>query len=100
MFETGTDSGYSFLGPKIVGRTMPLANGLTLEATHQSGVVVSLNPQSPLYHATMFIQGTTAKDVAGVVLEEVELVEFTDPDGNLTLMYGLNWRVDDHYMPT
>ena len=53
MTSQGTDKGYTFCGPIIVDRTMPLKNGLTLETNRQSGVVVSETAGSPLHHATV-----------------------------------------------
>lgn len=85
------DVGYTFQGPWIVDRTMPLSNGLTLEAKHQSGVVLSEDPSSPLYDATVFAQGTTLKNADGVVLGNVQLIEFTGPDGDTAWAIGLNW---------
>jgi hypothetical protein len=63
--SAGIDTGYTFHGPKIVDRTMPLSNGLILEANHQSGVVVSEDPDSPLRHATLYAQGTTVSSAGG-----------------------------------
>jgi hypothetical protein len=70
---------------------MALTNGLTLQANHQSGVVVSENPASPLHHATVFAQGTTVEDAGAVVLGDARLWEFTDPDGDSAWAIGLNW---------
>ena len=82
--DTGHDVGYTFQGPWIIDRTMPLSNGLTLEAKHQSGFVLSEDPSSPLYDATVFAQGTTLKNADDAVLGNVQLIEFTDPDGDTT----------------
>ena len=88
---TGQDTGYTFQGPRIVDRTMPLTSGLTLEAYHQSGVVLGENPSSPLYDATMFAQGTILKNADGVILGDVQLTEFTGPDGDTAWACGLDW---------
>lgn len=89
--RAGTDKGYTFQGPAIADRLMPLDNGLTLEATHSSGVVISENAESPLHHATMFAQGTTVTDAESEVLGDARLWEFTDPDGDTAWAIGLNW---------
>lgn len=86
----GTDSGYLFLGPHETTRTKTVKEGVTLVATHQSGVIVSGNPESPWNHATVFAQATLVKDDQGNVLKEVALIETTDPDGDMTL--GFLWR--------
>ncbi|MHC4737246.1 MAG: hypothetical protein ACYTDW_22825, partial [Planctomycetota bacterium] len=91
MINTGTDTGYTFHGPTIVDRTMPLKNGLTLEANHQAGIVVSEIAGSPLHHATLFAQGTTVKNAEGAILGDARLYEFTDPDGDSAWAIGLNW---------
>lgn len=93
MANTGTDTGYTFHGPTIVDRTMPLKNGLTLETNRQSGIVVSETPGSPLHHATLFAQGTTVMNAEGAVLGDARLYEFTDPDGDSAWAIGVNWPV-------
>jgi hypothetical protein len=87
----GTDQGYAFLGPQIVARTMPLANGLTLQATHQSGVLVAQNPAGPLYQATLYAQGTTVLDTQSAALGAARLYEFTGSEGDSAWAIGLNW---------
>jgi hypothetical protein len=97
--NAGTDTGYTFHGPKIVDRRMPLKNGLILEANHLSGVVVSENPDSPMHHATLFAQGTTVVNAAGAILGSACLWEFTDPDGDSAWAIGLTWPADWLYGP-
>jgi len=89
--SNGSDKGYFFHGPKVIDRTMPLANGITLKAFHIHGVVVSDSPDSPLYETTLYAQGTTILDADGQVKGDVQLIEFTDPDGDANWIYGLNW---------
>ena len=91
MTNAGTDTGYTFHGPAFVDRAMPLKNGLTLEANHQAGIVVSETISSPLHHATLFAQGTTVKNTQGIVLGDARLYEFTGPDGDSAWAIGLNW---------
>jgi hypothetical protein len=86
----GKDSGYLFLGPHETTRTKTVKEGVTLVATHQSGVIVGDNPGSPWNHATVFAQATLVKDGQGNVLKEVVLIQTMDPDGDMTL--GFLWH--------
>ena len=90
----GTDSGYVVIGPPTIEGVVALKNGQTVEAIHQSGVVVSENRESPWYHATFFIQGSRVKDAGGGILGDVLLCETTDPDGDSTWMV-VNWWYDE-----
>lgn len=87
-------AGYTFQGSRIVDRTMPLTNGLILEAYRQSGVVVSGDASSPLHDATMFVQGTMSRNADGELLGDVQLIEFTGPDGDTAWACGLNSSVE------
>lgn len=92
--DTDLDAGYTFQGPSITDRMMPLSSGLILEANHHSGVVLSEACVSPLHDAILFAQGTTLRNVDGVVLGNVQLIQFTDPDGDTAWACGLNWLVE------
>ena len=62
LFDEGTDSGYVVMAPAVQKRAKTLQNGITLDAYHKTGVIVSENPQSPWHHATFFAQGTAVSD--------------------------------------
>ena len=63
----GSDSGYAIIGPPTIEGVVALKNGQTVEAIHQSGTVVTENPESPWYHATFFIQGSRVKGPDGKI---------------------------------
>jgi len=88
--KSGTDSGYLFLHPHETMRVKEVKKGIFLEATHQAGVVVSDNPESPWHLATIFKQVTLVKDTAGNILTEVALLETCDKDGDMT--FGFLWK--------
>ena len=79
-----TGTGYLFIGPAVPTRTKTLRDGIALDAYHKTGVIVSENPQSPWYHATIFLQGTAVSDRQGQTIRDVALCESTDADGDLT----------------
>jgi len=91
MTNTGADKGYTFHGPAVVDRTLPLKNGLTMEAFHLAGIVVSEAEGSPLHEATLYAQGTAVRDAEGVRVCEARLYEFTGPDGDTAWAIGANW---------
>jgi hypothetical protein len=90
MANQGTDAGYTFHGPVVVDRTLPLRNGLTLEANHLAGIVVSETPGSPLHHATLYAQGTTARGAGGAIVCEARLYEFTGAEGDSCWAVGVD----------
>jgi hypothetical protein len=85
------DTGYSFHGPHVVTGTKALANGLTLVANHQSGVLISENADSPRHNATCYDRGTTIKTSEGKTLGDVMLLEDTDADGDIVWLYHEWW---------
>jgi hypothetical protein len=85
------DTGYSFHGAHVVTGTKALSNGLTLVANHQSGVLLSENPDSPRHNATCYDRGTTIKTSEGKTLGDVMLLEDTDADGDVVWLYHEWW---------
>ena len=88
---TGFDEGYSFHGPHVTKETKTFANGLIIDANTQAGVMITQNPESPLYHATWKSQDTSVKDSTGRTLGDVLLLEEMDPDGNIAWSYQVWW---------
>ena len=88
------DKGYSFHGPHAHVATKELANGLVLVANVQSGFSMSENPQGPRHHATSSNPGTTIKSAEGKTLGDVMLLEYMDPDGDLSWIYHMWWYAE------
>ena len=88
--EQGKDDGYIFSDPHIVKRIKTFKNGIVLEAYHQSGVLLSENPEaiSPRNYATCYDRGTTVFR-NGKALGDVMLLEDTDPDGDVAWLYHI-----------
>ena len=89
---TDHDTGLSFHGPHVTVSTKELANGITLVFSHQSGVLISDNPEavSPRNYATVFDRGTTIKE-DDKTLGDVMLLEDTDPDGDVAWLCHVWW---------
>jgi hypothetical protein len=86
------DQGLSFHGPHITTLEKELTNGVGLVYSHQSGVLLSEDPEavSPRNFATCFDRGTTYK-FDGKTLGDVMLLEDTDPDGDIVWLYHEWW---------
>ena len=82
--ETKHDQGYVFSGAHVDESIVVLANGLMLVPNHQSGVIVSENPEGPWHHATFFSQGTTIRHADGKTIADIALNQSTDPEGDST----------------
>ena len=86
------DRGLSFHGPHITTGERELSNGVSLVYSHQSGVLLSEDPnaESPRNYATCFDRGTTYR-MDGKTLGDVMLLEDTDPDGDIVWLYHEWW---------
>jgi hypothetical protein len=86
------DRGLSFHGPHITTKERELKNGVNLVYSHQSGVLLSEEPEalSPRNFATCFDRGTTYR-LDGKTLGDVMLLEDTDPDGDIVWLYHEWW---------
>ncbi len=86
------DQGLSFHGPHITTLEKEHNNGVILVYSHQSGVLLSEDPESvsPRNFATCFDRGTTYK-LDGKTLGDVMLLEDTDPDGDIVWLYHEWW---------
>ncbi len=87
------DEGHFFLSPQQERRVKKFKDGRSIVAYHQSGTVVSRNPEGPWRQATFFAQGTVFKDAGGSVVVDVALCETIDSDGDLT--WSVIWRPAD-----
>lgn len=82
--QSGTSTGYLFLGPMKETSGKSFKDGATLHRYNRIGVVVTEDSDSPWYQATWFEQGSTLKDSDGNVIQDVALCESTDADGDLS----------------
>jgi len=82
----------SFHGPHVAESSRDLANGLSLEVSTQSGVLLGEDPEvvSPRSYATCYDRGTTVKK-DGKTLGDVMLLEDTDPDGDIAWLIHVWW---------
>lgn len=81
----------SFHGPHIFLGTRELSNGISLEFSTQSGVLMSmLGPEtaSPRNGATCYDRGNTIK-LHGKTLGDIMLLEDTDADGDVVWLYHI-----------
>lgn len=90
------DRGLSFHGPHIYDFETVLKNGVTLQVSSQSGVLLSDNKaaKSPRNFATCYDRGTTYKPAAGTKggsNGDAMLLEDTDPDGDIVWLYHEWW---------
>lgn len=87
------DECLSFHGPHVFLFSRELANGISLEFSTQSGVLMSLlSPEtiSPRNNATCFDRGNTVK-LNGQTLGDVMLLEDTDQDGDVVWLLHIWW---------
>lgn len=88
-----TDQCLSFHGPHIFLEKSALENGISLEFSSQSGVLMSmLGPEtvSPRNGATCFDRGTTVK-LDGKTQGDIMLLEDTDAEGDVAWLYHIWW---------
>ncbi|MDX2430266.1 MAG: hypothetical protein QNK35_04995 [Bacteroides sp.] len=87
------DQCLSFHGPHIFLETSELSNGISLEFSSQSGVLMSmLGPEtlSPRNGATCFDRGSTVK-LNGQTQGDIMLLEDTDSEGDVAWLYHIWW---------
>lgn len=87
------DKCLSFHGPHIFLFKSELKNGISLEFSSQSGVLMSqLGPEtsSPRNNATCFDRGNTVK-LNGKTLGDIMLLEDTDQDGDVVWLIHIWW---------
>lgn len=87
------DECLSFHGPHVFLESSELSNGIGLEFSTQSGVLMSmLGPEtfSPRNGATCFDRGTTVK-LHGKTQGDIMLLEDTDADGDVVWLYHIWW---------
>ena len=87
------DECLSFHGPHVFLFSKELANGISLEFSTQSGVLMSqLGPEtvSPRNNATCYDRGNTVK-LNGKTLGDVMLLEDTDQDGDVVWLLHIWW---------
>ena len=87
------DKCLSFHGPHIFIRSRDLTNGISLEFSSQSGVLMSLlsaDTFSPRNGATCFDRGNTVK-LNGKTQGDIMLLEDTDADGDVVWLYHIWW---------
>ena len=87
------DKCLSFHGPHVHISEKELDNGISLEFSSQSGVLMSqLGPEtvSPRNGATCFDRGTTVK-LNGKTQGDIMLLEDTDADGDVVWLYHIWW---------
>ena len=90
---TYMDQCLSFHGPHEFLESRELNNGISLEFSSQSGVLMSmLGPEtiSPRNGATCFDRGNTVK-LDGKTQGDVMLLEDTDADGDVVWLYHIWW---------
>ena len=82
----------SFHGPHAKESSRELANGLNLEVSTQSGVLMGEEPGviSPRNYATCYDRGTTVRR-DGKTLGDVMLLEDTDADGDIAWLIHVWW---------
>lgn len=90
------DRGLSFHGPHIYDFSTVLTNGVTLQVSSQSGVLLSDDKKaiSPRNFATCYDRGTTYKPAPGTKggsNGDAMLLEDTDPDGDIVWLYHEWW---------
>ncbi len=88
-----TDHCLSFHGPHVFLRSRELDNGISLEFSSQSGVLLSMlgtETVSPRNGATCFDRGTTVKQ-HGKTQGDIMLLEDTDADGDVAWLYHIWW---------
>ena len=87
------DECLSFHGPHVHISEKELDNGISLEFSSQSGVLMSqLGPDtpSPRNGATCYDRGTTVR-MNGKTLGDIMLLEDTDADGDVVWLYHIWW---------
>ena len=87
------DECLSFHGPHVFLFSRKLSNGISLEFSTQSGVLMSqLSPEtiSPRNNATCYDRGNTVK-LNGQTLGDVMLLEDTDQDGDVVWLLHIWW---------
>ena len=88
-----TDHCLSFHGPHIFLGEKELENGISLEFSTQSGVLMSMlgaETVSPRNWATCFDRGSTVK-LDGKTQGDIMLLEDTDADGDVAWLYHIWW---------
>lgn len=88
-----SDQCLSFHGPHVFLETSGLSNGISLEFSSQSGVLMSmLGPEtvSPRNGATCFDRGSTVK-LHGKTQGDIMLLEDTDAEGDVAWLYHIWW---------
>ena len=88
-----SDQCLSFHGPHVFLETSELSNGISLEFSSQSGVLMSmLGPEtvSPRNGATCFDRGSTVK-LHGLTQGDIMLLEDTDAEGDVAWLYHIWW---------
>lgn len=83
----GDDIGYLFYGPIVEESKKTVKEGVTLVDNHRTGVTVNDNAESPWHNSAIYSHGSILKERNGVTIQEVALIEATDPDGDL------NWSI-------
>lgn len=78
------DAGYIFSGPREELKSKQIKPDLIIQAFMQRGVIITENPDSPWFNATLFAHGSVLKDLEGNILKEVVFYEAADADGDLT----------------
>lgn len=87
------DQCLSFHGPHVFLESRELSNGISLEFSSQSGVLMSMlgfETVSPRNGATCFDRGNTVK-LHGKTQGDVMLLEDTDADGDVVWLYHIWW---------
>jgi hypothetical protein len=88
-----SDQCLSFHGPHVFLLSKDLSNGISLEFSTQSGVLMSLldpGKVSPRNNATCFDRGNTVK-LDGKTLGDIMLLEDTDQDGDVVWLLHIWW---------
>ena len=83
----------SFHGPHIFLHSKELKNGISLEFSTQSGVLMSMlspDTRSPRNGDTCFDRGSTVK-FHGNTQGDIMLLEDTDADGDVAWLYHIWW---------
>lgn len=87
------DQCLSFHGPHLFLESRELDNGISLEFSSQSGVLMSMlgpDTKSPRNGATCFDRGNTVK-LHGKTQGDVMLLEDTDAEGDVVWLYHIWW---------